>query len=102
MLQTYVIISVHVKKGWDKCPKNESIFMSPIGKRNSCKSAVRRKIYRWQRLFDELLMLIWLGMIQRMPLCPSPTKGMPIHPRLKRMGLSGLVTVNGFRYKQEK
>jgi len=82
----YTTISVHVKKGWDKCPKNESTSMSPSDKKNNWRSAVRRKTYPWQRLFGGLLMPIWLGMTQHIPLCPSPKKGRPIHPPLKRRG----------------
>src|SRR5436853_424748 len=72
MLQLYTTVRLHVKKGWDKCPKNEPTSISPSDKRNNWKSAVRRKIYQWRRLSDVPLMPIWLGMTQRMPRCPSP------------------------------
>jgi hypothetical protein len=84
MLELYTIIELHVKKGWDKCPKNERISISPSGKRNNWKSGVRRKIYLWQRSFDGLLMPIWLGMTQRITVRQSRTRLRGPHPIPKR------------------
>src|SRR5260370_42193924 len=55
MLLLYTTISVLVKKGWDKCPRNGSTSMSLSGKRNSWKSVVRRNICQWRRLLGERL-----------------------------------------------
>src|SRR5207244_3608319 len=96
VLVSYSIISVHVKQDGYTCPKNESTSMSPNGRKNSLKNEASRKVCQWQKSSDALLMPIWLGMIRRIPRCPSPRQGMPIHPRLKRTRLSGLVTVRAY------
>jgi hypothetical protein len=95
MLVLYITIVLHVKKGWDKCPNNELHSMSPNGKKDRWKNEAKMRTYQKQKSSGGLLMRIWLGMTQRMLLCPSPKKGTPIHPRLKRTGLSGPLTVTG-------
>src|SRR6266516_3769874 len=35
----------------------------------------------------------WLGIIQSIPLIPSPKQGTPLHPRLESVGLSGPFSV---------
>ncbi len=82
----YSILSVHIKQDWYTCPKNESTSMSPHGSKNNLKDEARRKVCLWQKSSDEFLMPIWLGMIQRIPLCPSSRQAMPLHPRLIKNG----------------
>src|SRR6266705_1184821 len=93
MLLLYSLMGLYVKRRKNVCAKNESICISLSGKRGNWGSEAERRTYLWQRLSDALLMSIWLGMTQHMPLCPSPNQGMPIHPSLKWKGLSGLVSV---------
>src|SRR6266851_3885564 len=89
MLQSYTIIELHVKRGWDTCPKNEPTSISPSDKRNNWKSAVRRKTYPWQRSSGGLLMPTWLGMTQHTPHAQAPQKGGPFIPRMNDGGFLG-------------
>jgi hypothetical protein len=78
------------------CKRNEktgSICTSLSVKNRGWNHSVKRKIFPSQSLLDVQLMHTWLGMTQRMPLCPSPKKGTTIHPPLERRGLSGPFTV---------
>jgi len=90
MLLLYIIIVLNVKKGWDKCPKKESHFTSLSNKRNDLIHEARRNIYQWQRLFDGLLMPIWLGMTRRTTPVPKPLKKVgPFIPRINDGGFLG-------------